>query len=120
MMTFLDGPAAGVANGLCLRRAPRFLRVVVDNQGKWDALDQIHDLPRSNETVYVYRLVSNDGTIHLNQRDKNGRPNGGMFVLATYRFVEEQPEAAIVRDNSLWQQWATAQDQSSPPPEPEV
>lgn len=108
MMTFLGGPAEQVANGLGLRRAPKFLRVV-RKEGSWDALDQIEDRVEFNEDVHVYRLVENHGSIHINRRDKHGRHNGGTFVMATYQYLDPQPDQATMRSNRLWQAWATEQ-----------
>jgi len=58
MTTFEDGPAKG--QHLSLQRAPKFLRVVEDG-GKWDALDQPTDEPRPGETLYAYRISSEVG-----------------------------------------------------------
>ena len=110
MITFLDGPAAGFANGLCLRRAPKFLRVVVSEDGTWDALDLLTDTPRPGETIYAYRLVSNDGWVHI--RRQRG---GGCFVMAKYEFVQPQPDRETLRLNAKWREWATATAKASAP-----
>ncbi len=107
MITFLGGPAEGVANGLCLRRAPLFLRVTCKGVPHvWDALDQIADNPECGEAVFVYRLVSEVTQIHL----RRARPHtSGFFVAATYQFHEPQPDEDTKRGIRLWQQWATAE-----------
>jgi hypothetical protein len=105
MTKFIDGPAAcDAAQGLCLRRAPRFLRVVVDSAGKWDALDQLDDKPKLNETIHVYELVANDGWIHLQRVDSRGRRCGGTYQRATYRY-HSTPDRKIVAVKTQWQAW---------------
>ena len=111
MLTFLDGPAKGKADGLCIRRCPRFLRVVVSERGEWDALDLIEDRVRYGETVYVYQLVENHGTIHLRRSDSHGHNASGRFVRATWRLVDPQPDREIVTSNKLWAQWAVAENE---------
>lgn len=110
MITFHDGPAAYKANGLCLRRAPFFLRVVVKAgrtaacKPAWDALDQLHDAPDRNETIYVYRLVKNHGSVHI--RRQRG---GGFYVHAEYSYHPTQPSDAVLRDAEQWAEWCTAE-----------
>lgn len=107
----LDGPAAGVC--LALRRAPLFLRVVQDKyantdagQREWDALDKTTDVPRPGETVYAYRQISHYGTAMVDGRDpKTGRRWGTCTQIATYRFIEQQPDQAALRDNARWREW---------------
>lgn len=53
-VTFLDGPGKG--QGLNLKRAPLFLRLVVKPDGRIDALDQLEDRPADEERLYAYRL----------------------------------------------------------------
>lgn len=99
----LDGPAA--EHSFLLTRAPLFLRVV-NQSGKWDALDQLADTPAANELVYVYRRHGTPGHVHINSRDpKTGKRNGGMYTLAEYKYFETQPIDSTVRDNKLWQEW---------------
>ena len=68
MTTFIDGPAKG--QHLALKRAPRFLRVVVAD-GKWDALDQIEDEPRPGELVYAYEVHGPVGSCHISDQAKD-------------------------------------------------
>ena len=64
MIQFLDGPAAG--HPMRLRRAPIFLRVVVDEKtGEVDALDQINDSPRPGEAMHAYRITEKPSHYHL-------------------------------------------------------
>ena len=100
MIRFTNGPAAGVP-GLLLRRAPLYLRVVC-HDGKWDALDQLDDRPEPGETIYAYRLVEQQGSVHINR----GRRGSGFFVMATYTVVEPQPADATMRNNACWREWA--------------
>lgn len=103
MAQFLDGPAAGVS--LLLNRAPYFLRAVVDSKGNWDALDQGDDLPKPDETIYVYRiLVATASRFHLCSRGRGGVPSG-WYTEGQYKLVELQPSQEILRrDFDAWRQ----------------
>jgi len=105
MTSFNDGPAVGKVLGL--RRAPLFLRVVVDPKGEVDALDQLDDKPRPSETVTVYRLVENRGMVHVCSRSK-GKNTGGYFAMATYEVCPEQPDAETARSATGWPEWCHA------------
>lgn len=104
MTKFTDGPAAGVVLGL--RRAPKFLRVVVNRfaeKPEFDALDQLTDRPEPNEVVYAYRQVKYEGHVHVCRR-----PSGsGYFAIAEYVYIPEQPPADVLRNTAKWQAWVT-------------
>lgn len=104
MTKFLDGPAA--ARSLMLRRAPMFLRVTDDGE-KIDALDQLEDTPRANETLYCYVMSEYRGGIHLLIRGKN-RAAGGFYMSADYTFVIPQPPDEEMRTNHRWRAWTEA------------
>lgn len=98
MSKFLDGPAAGSA--LMLRRAPVFLRAVIDEStGKVDALDQMDDTPGPSERVHVYRRVGEP--IHACVRP------GGCYELGDYRHVPDVDER-LVRVTEDWRRWVDA------------
>lgn len=105
MISFDDGPAAGVV--LQLRRAPPFLRVVIDRQTREvDALDQIDDQPRLGEEVHVYRRIGKASPYHL----RSGRKSeSGFYLQARYQHHEEQPADHVGRDRRSWQNWAGEQ-----------
>lgn len=50
-VVLLDGPAAGTYS---VRRAPRLLRAVVNENGITDLLDGLADTPLPTERVHVY------------------------------------------------------------------
>lgn len=106
MTTFTDGPAAGTT--LSLRRAPLFLRVV-RGPGGIDGLDQLDDRPAIDEELFAYRKVEDRGMVHINARDKRGRHCGGFFAMATYQFVDAQPDDSTMRTNMKWAAWAEAE-----------
>ena len=55
------------------------------------------------ETIFVYRLDSEIGRVHLCR----GRQGGsGWYVVADYTLHDEQPSDAEARDNCRWQEWA--------------
>lgn len=98
---FANGPAS--KSTLALRYAPRFLRVVVSEAGRWDALDRPSDNPRSYETVMVYQRIDLC-RMHVNARCGNG----GWKDVAMYSFRTEQPPAEIQRSAGRWMEWVTA------------
>lgn len=108
MTTFIGGPAKETT--LWLRRAPIFLRVVIGPgpASAIDALDQLNDEPRYDESIVVYRKAEDRGTVHINSRDKRGRHTGGLFVSAVYRMVEMQPADATMRNTAKWREWCEA------------
>ena len=102
MTKFLDGPARGQT--LMLQREAVFLRVTSSNTPtglKWAALDQVEDTPLPTETVYAYRVEGEVGRCHILRR-----PTGsGWFIIANYRYVQEQPPMSVMRDNKRWRLW---------------
>lgn len=105
MITLADGPLAG-RHRLALHRLPIYLRFVVDHEGKVDALNELEDKAATNETIHAYIKVSDDGSVHINSRDrKTGKHNGGFFRIATYKYVAEMTDDATMRSNNLWQAW---------------
>ena len=112
MITFLDGPAKDVADGLCLRRAPYFLRVTCKPgrtrlcKPTWDGLDQPTDMPEAAETIYAYRLKKHRGSCHI----RSGRRTGsGFFQMADYEFFPDQPADEVLRDPVAWANWCHAE-----------
>lgn len=105
MITFLDGPARG--QHLMLRRAPMFLRVT-ESGGTFDGLDQLEDTPRPDEKVYAYRIEGEATWCHV--RISGGR--GGIYKIADYRFVTEQPSDAAIRDAAKWTEWVMSQPEA--------
>lgn len=107
MIRFLDGPAQGAK--LSLERAPRFLRVVIDQAGEIDALDQLDDKMRAGETGHVYELASQVQNVIACTRG-----NGCLFMaIADYRLYAQQPSQELLRDNQAWQEWAQGQANES-------
>lgn len=95
MTTFKDGPAQG--QRLRLHRAPIYLRVTHDAKtGKWDALNELEDTARPNETLYCYK--------HTGVR---GFACGGRnsSLLAEYALNPVQPSQEIMRSNDAWSNW---------------
>lgn len=101
MTTFHDGPAHGKILGL--RRAPRFLRVVIKPNGEIDALDQLDDTPERLETIHAYEVFGQVGGMHV--RASKG---GGFYTIAEYRHVHPQPTDAEMRTTAAWHTWTEA------------
>lgn len=97
MTTFQDGPAKGQT--LMLQRACYFLRVT-ESAGVFDALDQLGDEPRQDETIHAYVMVGKHSWVHI--RKKGG---GGFFSMAEYRLVPVQPTDAEMRTFEAWSVW---------------
>lgn len=106
MIRILDGPAAGAE--LPLRRAPIFLRVVVNRKNnRIDGLDQLDDTPRPNEDVFVYRAI--EGTL-FNLPDGTficGR--GGAMAAAAGDYVHVEMDGNTLRDTGAWRAWCLSQ-----------
>lgn len=107
MTTFQDGPASGQC--LMLKRAARFLRVV-ESPGQWDGLDQLEDSPKPNEKIYAYEITCRPGSVHI----KAGRGRSGFYPRAHYKFVPDQPEDEVMRDNDKWARWCESRAKSHP------
>jgi hypothetical protein len=103
------GPADGVA--LVLKRAPLFLRVVYSEaKDDFDALDQLDDTPKSNETIYVYRRRAGAATYaFIDWHDGRGR-KGARCAIAEYQFIEQQPGDAHTRGTNAWRRWCLDQN----------
>lgn len=98
MSRFLDGPAEG--QSLLLRRAPKLLRVVRSDAGDLDALDQLADTPKVDETITVYERVTAPSTVHIKMRC-------GWYQIAEYRQTSRQPDDATARSTAAWRAWAS-------------
>lgn len=104
MTTFINGPAVGVS--LLLQRAPLYLRVVQGPDGTWDALDQLGDTPKSDETIVVYEMVGEPSRMHV-QRREGGRRVCGWYEGGSYRLIVPQPDDTAVRATSAWRAWVS-------------
>lgn len=102
MITLRDGPAAG---SYAVKRAPLYLRAVVDRSRARDVLDQLDDTPRGTERVHIYQRVGEAGALHLNR----GRHGSGFYALGTYRHLPEV-EGDELRETTAWRQWVGAQE----------
>lgn len=107
MTRFVDGPAKGKT--LMLKRAARFLRVVEEN-GQFDALDQLHDTPSAGERIYAYEITAMPGHAFVDFGGK-AKKASGCYVIAEYRFVTEQPTDTEMRDGIQWHKWFVAHPQ---------
>lgn len=100
MTDLKDGPAAGKT--LMLHRSPFYLRVTWSPESnKFDACDQVGDMPYGHEDIFVYRRVAIGGRIHINP--------GGWYNRVTYKLNPDQPPDAVMRDNEKWQAWCREQ-----------
>ena len=109
MLRFLDGPAAGKT--LMCVRAPKYLRVVRDTTGAWDALDQLSDTPELGEAIFAYCLEGKAGSVHLQLSGPGGRGRRCRWEqTGDYRLCPEQPAYAVMRDTESWRRWAQEQD----------
>jgi hypothetical protein len=105
-VVFNGGPANGQA--MTLARAPRLLRVTVaitDKGPKFDALDQPGDIVFGDEEVYVYARKGETHQVHI--RAQRG---SGWHTLATYSYLDPQPQGVDLRSNEAWRAWCLKND----------
>jgi hypothetical protein len=77
----------------------------VEENGQWDALDQLEDTPRPDETLHAYEISGEPGRCHILKRGGGS----GWYGSANYRWVAEQPDDATMRDAEKWRAWCEAQ-----------
>ena len=103
-MKLIDGPAAET---FMVKRAPLFLRAVVDSQrGEKDVLDRLDDTPKATEKVFVYRLEGEAGWIHIYC---SPRSKSGYYATGEYKFMPEV-DGESVRTNEAWQTWVASRE----------
>lgn len=102
MTTFVDGPARG--QKLSLRRAPIFLRVV-EYRMAFDALDQLEDEPKPEESIHLYRIKGKPGGMFVTKRGGGG----GYYPIAEYAVVPNPPSDEVLRDKQKWHDWVMKQ-----------
>jgi hypothetical protein len=100
MIEFFDGPAKGTK--LNLKNTPVCLRVVINKNGIVDALDQKEDAPRSDESVYAYRII--DGT-DITTFLCGGKKGCCINKSALYKMVKDQPSDEVMRNLGIWIDW---------------
>jgi hypothetical protein len=76
-LSLCGGPAD--EQGFICPRAPRLLRVVQAQSGRWDCLDQLEDEPRPTETIHVYEQTWQGHGAFVCP--------GGYSASATYRHI---------------------------------
>jgi hypothetical protein len=87
-----------------LKRTPLWLRVVIDGNGKVDALNEVKDEPREGETVYVYALSAYLGATHI--RAKKG---GGFYPNVEYKLAYEGETGPALYARKGWEAWCESQ-----------
>jgi hypothetical protein len=100
MLTLNDGPCKGT---FMVKRAPVFLRAVIDGKGETDVLDQVEDMPKKDEKIYVYKRVGLENMCHIKMVK---RSESGWYALADYWQIKDV-DGEQFRDNSQWQMWTT-------------
>lgn len=91
---------------LILKRVPKYLRFVCKRDGtdwKWDALDQLDDVPEADEEVMA-AIQTDRVNVHLDRR-VNGKHVGEWHSTAMYELVDEQPDDSVLRDTELWRKY---------------
>ncbi|MGL4462268.1 MAG: hypothetical protein ACRDD1_04090 [Planctomycetia bacterium] len=105
MTTFVDGPAKGVV--LELNRLPKLLRVVRNSAGGWDALDQLDDVAKPDEKIFVYRRCTPVTKVHFLFAKKRNGSRGEWVRYADYRHTDLLvSNTNRFRDNTQWRAWA--------------
>lgn len=93
LIVFADGPAAGQI--LYCGRTPYLLRVV-NLGGVWDALDQIDDVAKADERIYLYRATGLPFT-----KERACRA----VTAVEYGLLPLQPKGKTLRDNARFTEW---------------
>jgi hypothetical protein len=106
MLTLKDGPVAGT---YLVKRAPLFLRAVIDARtNEKDVLDQLEDTPKESEDVFVYERQGEAGVVHLLM---SPRSKSGWYALAEYK-LRDEIDGRLVRSNESWRAWVVGQGQA--------
>ena len=101
MITFTGGPAEG--KQLRFVRCPLMLRVVVNNRtGEVDALNEVADVPKNEESIVVYRCDRFEGTCHVSCRP---RSQSYWSSIAHYTLLPKQPAEMLIRFRLDWERW---------------
>jgi hypothetical protein len=109
--TFDDGPARGQT--LELRRSPRFLRVCRSPDLTFDALDQLEDTPKPEETLIAYEKAGTSrGFVEYRGKDRH---KSGPFQVVRYRMIPDQPDDATMRDGEAWRRWCVERAEKGAP-----
>lgn len=108
MLTLRGGPVEGT---YAAKRAPVYLRGVVDAEGERDVLDLLEDTPRAQEQVYVYRRVGEAGHVHLRMSGAARRASG-FYALADYEYLPDV-DGEQVRERDAWHAWVHAQPEEA-------
>lgn len=100
MITFSGGPLD--EKSLRLDRAPYFVRGILCDDGSVDALSELSDTIRMHETPSAYVMIEGPFRAFV----RSSKPGaGGLYIKATYKFVQPQPALEEMMDNSRWAAW---------------
>jgi hypothetical protein len=88
-----------------VKRAPVFLRAVMDGKGETDVLDQVEDTPKKTEKIYVYKRKGEGSWCHIKMVK---RSQSGYYALADYWYMPDV-DGEQFRDNNVWRSWSTEQ-----------
>jgi hypothetical protein len=103
MLTLKDGPVAGT---YLVKRAPLFLRAVIDAKtDEKDVLDALDDQPEESEYVFVYQRVGEAYVVHLLM---SPRSRSGFYSMAEYR-LRDDIDGRLVRTTESWRAWVASQ-----------
>ncbi len=103
MLTLKDGPVAGT---YLVKRAPLFLRAVIDAKtNEKDVLDALDDTPKDSEDVFVYQRIGEAGVVHLLM---SPRSRSGFYAMAEYK-LRDDIDGRLVRATESWRAWVASQ-----------
>lgn len=98
MLRLKDGPAKGT---YIVKRAPKYLRAVVNEKGGTDVLDQLTDTPMENERVHIYQRIGEAHSVHVSMAN---RRHSGFYMSAEYVHIPDV-DGETVRDTAEWRAW---------------
>lgn len=85
------------------KRAPIFLRAVINRNNRIDCLDMTEDTPSATEKVHVYEREGESSWIHIKGTKKS---ISGFYAMADYHHLPDV-DGELLRDNEVWQKWTT-------------
>ena len=99
MIKLNDGPADGA---YAVKRAPRFLRAVVGQNGSLAVLNMPEDEPGAYETIEVYERSGVAGVVTI-----RGRGGCQSYATAEYQHMPAV-EGEEFRETAAWREWCEA------------
>lgn len=93
-----------VDNEKSMKQMPPRSTIAKHIDGRFDALNQLEDRARADETLHCYVMEKYNGGAFI-----DGAKIHGFFYMADYKLREPQPTDADMRSNEAWATWCESQ-----------